>query len=206
MQRSRIGRGGWTFMELLLVMTTIVILVGISYPAFIAILEQARKTQAKNEEQQIVTAVNAFYTDYGHYPLVTADTTLTGATNGDLFYTLRAVSGGANTANAVNTRAVVFMQPPISKSGTKGGINLASGIWYDPWGSPYNVMIDGNYDNQLANPYADAPGGTTLYLGVIVWSFGKNGTLGGGPAAPGFFAEPGTANNFTVSGDVISWQ
>ena len=79
-------------------------------------------------------------------------------------------------------------------------------MWYDPWGSPYNVMIDGTYNNQLTNPYADAPGGTTLYLGVIVWSFGKNGRLGGGAPAAGFTTENGTANNFTNSGDVISWQ
>jgi hypothetical protein len=39
-------------------------------------------------------------------------------------------------------------------------------------------MIDGSYGNNLANPYADQPGGATLYLGVIVWSFGKNGNLG----------------------------
>jgi Tfp pilus assembly protein PilE len=209
MQRSRIGRGGWTFMELLLVMTAIAILIGIAYPSFIAILEQARKTQAKNEEQQIVTAVNAFYTDYGKYPLATDDSVI--SNNADLFFTLRAVPSGANAANAVNTRAIVFIQPPISKTGTKGGIDGRTtsptfGAWFDPWGSQYQTRIDGNYDNQLANPYADAPGGTTLYLGVIVWSLGKNGALGGGVAAAGFSAENGTPNNFTNSGDVISWQ
>ena len=158
-------------MELLVVIAMIAILIGIGYPSFISALEQARKTQAKNEGQQIVTAVNSFYTDYGQYPLVTADATITGTStpsNADLFYTLRAVSGGLNASNAVNTRAIVFIQPPISKSGTKGGVNLTTGMWYDPWGSPYNVMIDGTYNNQLTNPYADAPGGTTLYLGVIV--------------------------------------
>jgi len=72
-------------------------------------------------------------------------------------------------------------------------------------------MIDGNYDNSLANPYADTPppGGTPLYLGVILWSFGKNGKLGGGTAAtppPAFTAEGGSANKFSGSGDVISWQ
>jgi hypothetical protein len=69
-------------------------------------------------------------------------------------------------------------------------------------------MIDGNYDNQLANPYTgDNPGGATLYLGVIAWSFGKNGALGGGPAAAGFSSsEGGSVNNFSGSGDVISWQ
>jgi prepilin-type N-terminal cleavage/methylation domain-containing protein len=207
----------FTLIELLVVMTLIAILLGIGYPAFTAVMESARKTQAKNEEQQIVAAVNAFYTDYGKYPLVTADTTINGAStpsNSDLFFTLRGVSGGANAANAVNTRAIVFIQPPASKDQTnpRSGIKTSTtdSTWYDPWGKPYNVMIDGTYDNQLANPYTgDNPGGTPLYLGVIVWSFGKNGALGGGPAAPGppaFTAEGGSANSFFGSGDVISWQ
>ncbi len=213
MRRSPDGRHGFTLMELLIVIAMIAILIGIGYPTFISILEKARKTQAANEEQQIVAAVNGFYTDYGKYPLVTADTTIAGSTtpsNADLFYSLRAVALGANAPvngiPAVNPRAIVFIQPPISKTGTKAGINSTTGIWYDPFGSPYNVMIDGSYDNQLTNPYTDAPSGTTLYLGVIVWSFGKNGRLGGGAPAAGFTSENGTANNFTNSSDVISWQ
>src|SRR5437868_909281 len=196
---------GWAFtlMELLVVITLIAILAGIGVPAFTAVMESARKTQAKNEEQQIVAAVNAFYTDYGKYPLVTADTTINGTSapsNGDLFFTLRGVSGGVNLNSAVNTRAIVFIQPPVSKDQTnpRSGIKTLNSIWYDPWGSPYNVMIDGNYDNTLANPYTDQPGGQFLYNGVIVWSFGKNGALGGGPAAAGFSSsEGGSATNFS---------
>jgi len=219
MQRHSDERA-FTLIEILVVMTLIAILMGIGYPAFTSVMESARKTQAKNEEQQIVAAVNAFYTDYGKYPIVTADTTLTGTTapsNGDLFFSLRAVAQGANAlvngVPAVNPRSIVFIQPPVSKDQTnpRSGIRTLTSIWYDPWGSPYNVMIDGNYDNSLANPYADTPppGGTPLYLGVIVWSFGKNGALGGGPAAvgpAGFTSEGGSANNFSGSGDIISWQ
>jgi prepilin-type N-terminal cleavage/methylation domain-containing protein len=216
MRRIRKHTSAFTLIEILVVMTLIAILIGIGVPAFTSVMEQARKTQAKNEEQQIVAAVNAFYTEYGKYPLVTADTTINKTStpsNSDLFFTLRAVSGGANAANAVNTRAIVFIQPPASKDQTnpRSGIKTSTtdSTWYDPWGKPYNVMIDGNYDNTLANPYADNPGGATLYFGVIVWSFGKSGQLGGGPAAtgpPAFTAEGGTLNNFSGSGDVISWQ
>ena len=215
MQRHSDERA-FTLIEILVVMTLIAILVGIGVPAFTSVMEQARKTQAKNEEQQIVAAINAFYTDYGQYPLVTADTTINKTStpsNSNLFFTLRAVSGGVNLNNAVNTRAIVFIQPPVSKDQTnpRSGIksSTADSTWYDPWGKPYNVMIDGNYDNSLANPYADQPGGQFLYNGVIVWSFGKNGNLGGGPAAagpPAFTAEGGSLNNFSGSGDVISWQ
>jgi Tfp pilus assembly protein FimT len=59
MQRHSDERAS-TLIEILVVMTLIAILVGIGVPAFTSVMEQARKTQAKNEEQQIVAAINAF--------------------------------------------------------------------------------------------------------------------------------------------------
>ena len=38
-----------------------------------SVFDRARKTQAKNDEIQIVTAVNAYYTEYGKYPMVDAN-------------------------------------------------------------------------------------------------------------------------------------
>ena len=105
--------------------------------------------------------MNAFYTEYGKYPLVTDDTPL--ANTADLFYTLRAVPKGANTGNAINTRQIVFLSPPDVKDLVKPRAGIGSdGQYYDPWGPVvnkvgsgiYQIKIDGNYDNQLANPYA----------------------------------------------------
>jgi prepilin-type N-terminal cleavage/methylation domain-containing protein len=231
MQRHSDERA-FTLIEILVVMTLIAILMGIGYPAFTSVMESARKTQAKNEEQQIVTAVNAYYTDYGKYPVtpINANDAYFGpmaaapagstkyGNNGALIDVLRnnTAPSGPNyaTVTLLNPRSIVFIQPPVSKDQTtpRSGIQTSTGIWYDPWGSAYSVVMDCNYNNQIANPYADQPGGATLYLGVIVWSFGKNGALGGGqaatppPPAPAFTAEGGSANNFSASGDVISWQ
>src|SRR5438309_11933434 len=85
----------FTLIELLVVIAIIIILAGLLFPAFSGVQEQARRTQAKNDLTQIVTAVNAYYTEYGKYPLVAADTIYgpagASASNADLFYTLRAV-------------------------------------------------------------------------------------------------------------------
>ena len=226
MRRIREHTSAFTLIEILVVMTLIAILVGIGVPAFTSVMESARKTQAKNEEQQIVAAVNAYYTDYGKYPLsagTTVDTTYGsgGTSNGELFYTLRAVAGGImNAADAANPRKIVFIQPPVSKDQTnpRSGIKTSDSTWYDPWGSQYNIAIDGNYNNiDRAPNYTDLAGSTYatatdtsgdvgVRTGVIAWSFGKNGVLGGGPAAAGFTSEGGSANIFSASGDVISWQ
>ncbi|MEP6709280.1 MAG: prepilin-type N-terminal cleavage/methylation domain-containing protein, partial [Verrucomicrobiota bacterium] len=74
----RIGKdvSGFTLLELLVVIAIITVLAGLLFPAFIGAQKQAKKTQAKNDVTQIVTAVNGFYTEYGKYPLVTTDTQL----------------------------------------------------------------------------------------------------------------------------------
>ena len=197
----------FTLIELLVVIAIIAILIGLLFPAFAAVQNQARQTQAKNDVTQIVNAVNAYYTEYGKYPLVTADTTITATStpnNADLFYTLRAVASGANAGDVANPRKITFISPPDVKdpANPRSGIGTTTGAgrYYDPWGTPYVIKIDGNYDNQLANPYSLNAGSPNLTIGVIAWSFGKDGQSGSvpGPAAD--------KNAGTASDDVISWQ
>src|SRR5438309_929452 len=110
---------GFTLIELLIVIGIIAILIGLLFPAFKGVQDQAKRTQAKNDLTQIVTAVNAFYTEYGKYPTAaTTDATATygpgGSTteNGGLFTELRA------TTSALNTRQIVFISPPDAKDQT----------------------------------------------------------------------------------------
>src|SRR5437870_10170398 len=201
------GRRAFTVIELLVVILIIGILIGFAFPAFQGVLERAKKVQAKNDLTQIVTAVNAFYTEYGKYPLVTADTIITTTStpnNADLFYTLRAVALGANAGDVANPRKIVFISPPDVKdpANPRSGIGTTTGPgrYYDPWGTPYLVRIDGTYDNQLVNPYALNAGATPLQIGVIAWSFGKDVQS---QSVPGPAANKKTGTN---DDDVISWQ
>src|SRR2546428_8496360 len=175
---------GITLIELLIVIAIIAILIGLLFPAFSAVQDQAKRTQAKNDLTQIVSAVNAFYTEYGKYPLVAADTIYgpAGTANDGLFYTLRAVALGANALDVANPRKIVFINPPDVKdpANPRSGIGALTGTgpgqYFDPWGKPYDVEIDGGYDNTVANPYT-ANAGTTpsLQIGVIAWSLGADG-------------------------------
>ncbi len=206
----------FTLIELLVVIAIIIILAGLLFPAFQGVQQQARRTQAKNDLTQIVTAVNAFYTEYGKYPLpstATTDTTFgpggNPTTNETLFNSLR----GGSLDTTLNPRQIVFISPPDvknqsqPKSGiatltvTVNGISIPIGSFVDPWGTPYIIEIDGNYDNQITtNPYPDtdgSAGATPLHLGVIGWSYGADQTKGTkSPASP----------NYKNSDDVISWQ
>jgi prepilin-type N-terminal cleavage/methylation domain-containing protein len=207
MQKNPRKTGAFTLIELLVVIAIIAILIGLLFPAFSAVQNQARRTQAKNDLTQIVTAVNAYYTEYGKYPLPSTATLdyIYGpggaATNDDLFYALRAVAGGnINGSDAANPRKIVFINPPYVKdpANPRSGIGTPTGTgpgqYYDPWGTPYAVKIDGDYNNQIAaNPYtADTGAGpAALTIGVIAWSLGKDSIQG---------------TNFNASDDVISWQ
>jgi prepilin-type N-terminal cleavage/methylation domain-containing protein len=197
----------FTFIELLVTMVLVAILAGIAYPVYISIMERARKTQAKNDLTQIVTAVNGYYTEYGKYPLATDDSTL--PSNSDLFFTLRAMANGANTGDVVNPRKIVFIQPPDSKvsNPARAGVDSVTssptfGAWFDPWGSQYRIVIDGTYDDQITNPYtADTGAGPgTLTQGVIGWSFGKDAQS---QSVPGPAPNKNAGTNID---DILSWQ
>jgi prepilin-type N-terminal cleavage/methylation domain-containing protein len=197
----------FTLIELLVVVAIIAILIGLLFPAFKAVQNQARQTQAKNDLTQIVNAVNAFYTDYGKYPISTSvDTTFgPGGTANDVLFnelqgcpTTGALPLTCSAVSTLNTRQIVFISPPAVKNTTtpRSGIQTTGsnkGQYFDSWGTAYDVKIDGNYDNQLPNPYtADTGAGPlTLSIGVIAWSWGQDATQG---------------TNFSASDDVISWQ
>src|SRR5262249_38612979 len=102
----------FTLIELLVVIAIIGILVGLLFPAFKAVQNQARQTQAKNDLTQIVNAVNAFYTDYGKYPPATDDVVI--ADNSALLNVLRA----KDATN--NPRQIVLINPPYVKNDTAG--------------------------------------------------------------------------------------
>jgi prepilin-type N-terminal cleavage/methylation domain-containing protein len=191
----------FTLIELLAVIAIIAILIGLLFPAFKGVQNQAKQTQAKNDLTQIVNAVNAFYTDYGKYPLATNDNTI-GPDNSGLMYTLRAdstnLNGNPNVNNLTNSRVIVFINPPYVKNDVTGqrrsGISPTDGRYYDPWGSPYRIAIDGDYSNTInPNPYTanTGAGPSPLNIGVIAWSLGPDQSQG---------------TNFSGSDDIISWQ
>src|SRR5436309_6867690 len=95
-QRERRSHRAFTLIELLVVIAVIAILVGLLFPAFSAVQNQARRTQAKNDLTQIVTAVNAFYTEYGRYPTDQTNDVVYGSTTIPV-----TISGVANFSNEV---------------------------------------------------------------------------------------------------------
>jgi prepilin-type N-terminal cleavage/methylation domain-containing protein len=184
----------FTLIELLVVIVIITVLMGLAFPVFQSIQNQAKKAQAKNDLTQIVIAVNAFYTEYGKYP--TTETTDANATYGTGNSSGPLLSELRGKAATLNTRQIVFISPPEDSTLPNPKEKIGSdGQFYDPWGSAYRLRIDADYDNQVANPYGGmgGAGADPIRQGVIAWSLGKDLTLG-------------KNGKFAGSDDVISWQ
>ena len=211
MQKGPRDASGFTLLELMVVILVMATLVALAFPVFQGVLDRARKLQAKNDLTQLVTAINAFNTEYGRYPLAAQGSDASFISdNSDVINALRAVALGANASDALNPRKVVFFSAPDVKdpANPRGGVT-ATGIYYDPWGRDinlpeagvYHIRVDGNYDNSVANAYIDGSAGGdpnnsyALRQGVIAWTLGKDKKLG----------KDGN-NSFTGSDDMISWQ
>jgi len=205
--RTRPADSAFTLIELLTVIAIIAVLMGLLFPAIGAVKEQARKTQAKNDLTQIVTAVNAYYTEYSKYPVwpqatTAADVKYDDTNSASLFNVLRSINPSSDPTLSLNPRQVVFLSAPIAKTDTtganpKGGVDTTTGKYYDPWGVSYNVAVDADYDNVIktaTHGYTDS-NYASISAGVIAWSFGKD-------------KKQGVNGNkkFAGSDDVISWQ
>jgi hypothetical protein len=153
----------------LIELTVVVLLIMLLMDFFTAgqgMFDRARKTQAKNDLTQIVTAVNAYYTEYGKYPMADIKQgfdTLYGdpnrsSGNEDVFNVLRAVASGVNAGDVLNPRKIIFFNANLPKnaanarSGVAGqdttgtnGSPIKSGAVVDPWGDTYLVYIFGVY-------------------------------------------------------------
>ena len=191
---TRPAQSAFTLIELLVVISIIAVLAGLAFPAVNGAIESAKKAKAKNDVAQIVGAIKAYQTEYGKLPNVDGKTKFED-NNSPLFNVLR---GTANEGSQLqmNPRKIAFIEIRIGKGGKDGLATEGSsvGSFVDPWGTPYKIWLDDDYNNEVQS--MDYTGGWGIVPGsAIAASAGKDKTFGSGPK------EQGTAKD-----DVISWQ
>lgn len=178
---------------------------------------------------QIVTAVNAYFTDYGVYPLNSGNNgggsdTVYGDPNGkfssaDLFDVLRTIpDSNYNSNNQLNSRQVAYFNGPNAKSTTapKGGFftgtsaitnangyNIKPGDYLDPWGNDYAVFIDADYGGDINESLSWFYSDYQATGGTNVVRLGV-GVVSLGP--DGAWGTKNKTNAFAGSDDVSSWQ
>ena len=168
---------GFTLIELLVVIAIIAVLAGVGFSAGSSAIQKAKKTTCLAAATSIESAVANFYTEYGSMPSSgTDDTNPPLKTDAELGIALLKTLLGMNTD--LNPRGIKFLSVKEGKANKNGLIYNAAGTdvtgMYDPWGGPYNIILDLNYDEKVA-PAPSAGGGATLNgRRVAVWSDGAD--------------------------------
>ncbi len=149
---------GFTLVELLVVIVIVMILAGLSFSVGSGMMQRARKTAAQQVTNNIATSVEQFYSEYNLLPDPvgssdednTANPYETNETNG--INLLEILSG---LEDEQNERKLRFLNVKEAENGKeRDGIVFDStgdnivGL-FDPWGEPYYVVLDYDYDDRL---------------------------------------------------------
>jgi type II secretory pathway pseudopilin PulG len=163
--------------ELLTVIAIIAILAGLLFPAISSALKKADVAKALNDVKAIETAWKAYYTEYGRWPVDASgncppggQSGTEGTSQGIQMYTelVELLRGNKVAVNSYlpsrdNPRGIPFLQVPAKSLSS-------TGAYVDPWGNPYKIMFDLDYDNFIKEKDWPAVAGS-----VIVWSRGPDG-------------------------------
>jgi prepilin-type N-terminal cleavage/methylation domain-containing protein len=147
--RLRSRANAFTLIELLIVISIIAILAGLAFPAVNGAIESGKKAQARNDVNQIASAIRNFKLEYKRLPTPGTEIPVILGENVD----------GQNPKN------LVLLEPKNAKGDPpKGGYR--DGEIYDPWGQSYEIILDDDYDNKIEH------NGETFFTQVIVESKG----------------------------------
>jgi prepilin-type N-terminal cleavage/methylation domain-containing protein len=187
---------GFTLVELLVVITIIAVLAGAGFAAGNAAIQKAKRATALATCTALESAVSNFYTEYGSMPRANLSGDVRVDTRDIPF--LRVLLGTEGNSNSVlNTRAIKFLSVREGKSGKNGLIFNPSGAdiiapgLVDPWGGPYFVALDGDFDERVTATPAGGPQKVLNGRRAAAWSNGAD-------AAPS-----GAAGN--LADNVITW-
>ena len=166
------------------------------------------KAAARYDETQFANAITQFYADYGYYPCNkntggdANDYLINGGPGEAQLFKILADNEADNPIiKKMNPRGTIYLDVPSVRDPVKPKSGIGpDGVWYDPWGNPYLIKIDNNYNGIILNPYSANAGPAQLKLGVIVWSLGPDGQGATSPTANG------DKNKGIFQDDVTTWH
>ncbi len=162
------ARRGFTMVEMLVVIAIIAILASLILSGLNIARQRAKVTRARRDVAQLMTVWTAYYADYGRFPEISAASRLGETENGTVItgHDVVQIMRGRENFNSQNRRRITYMD--FHRDTTQ---------FLDPWGNPYRIVWDHDYDGDITVP-GNPP--ETLRMSVAVWSAGPDGEDGTG--------------------------
>ena len=125
----------FTLIELLVVIAIIAILAGLVFPAIGTVRNNAKKSKASSECQSLKTAIIMYESEFSRWPADVSGTTDTTLSDSQYVGMCKALTGK-------NAKKTVFYEVGADYDDSKGIL--------DPWGRPYKVILDVDYDGTIS--------------------------------------------------------
>lgn len=130
---------------------------------------------ARHDIAALQRAIVRYHREYGNWPAATDDLNLDvrfggRRSNAEVIRVLRSEEGPGNPNYELNPQRMIFIEIEPHKKGVSG--ITPDGDFLDPWGMPYQIALDSNYDNIVE--VNNSIYGRVHGVGVLIWSFGPD--------------------------------
>ena len=160
---NKFYRKHYTIIEMLVVISILGVLIAMGAPAAIRMMSKQKSTVAKQEIQAIIQAFKAYEAEYGRLPFATTQTTdIVTSVASHAKNSMQLINELLDNSATDNSRQIKFLKwgDKFDKDADKdGGSGEPDGAkpdnWLDPWGNPYIVMIDYDYNGLIEESAGD---------------------------------------------------